>query len=379
MKKVLSLLFALLILLCTATPAWAEEDTDAPIIWMQTLEITYPEDKEYAATGDTVWVSVVATDNVGIKDFRFELESPSGKNNVTDRMQLLDERGLYGFSFTVDDETETGYWNLSRMLLTDTSDHYMYIRGLTDFKIGVHGSISENDVTLPNGVTYVYAPAGVKPAVTVTHRGITLKQGTDYKVTCRDNKAVGTGTVTVTGINCYDGKVNKAFTVVPQTQFTASLSCDTYYYTKEIKTPKVKIHDGKTRVPASEYTVTYPTGRKTVGTYAVKVRMHGNYSGSKTLYFTINPKNTKITQLSPLKKGFVLKWKKHKSQTKGYEIQYSTSPSFKNAKTVKIKNVNTTAKSVKKLKARTRYFVRIRTVNGKYHSKWSQAQSIKTK
>ena len=61
----------------------------------------------------------------------------------------------------------------------------------------------------------------------------------------------------------------------------------------------------------------------------------------------------------------------------GYEIQYSTGKSFKKAAT-KIKTVKrnaTTKISIGKLKAKTRYYFRLRTyktVSGKkYYSDWS--------
>lgn len=379
MKKAAALILCLLLLL-TATPVWAQEaeDKDSPLIWMQTLSIAYPDGKEFATAGDTVRISVYATDNVGIADFWFELASPDGTHNIVENMHSAGD-DLYYYDFTVDGDTDAGYWNLARMKLTDTSGHSMYIYDLDTYHIGVHGSIDEGDISLSGGESYIYSPDGVRPAVTVIHKGITLKNGTDYKLTYRNNKNVGTASVTVTGIGCFEGASEKSFRITPQTKFTAKLSCDTYYYTKEVKTPKVTVYDGKHKVPPSAYTLTYPKGRKTVGTYAVKVKMQGNYSGSKTLYFTINPKNTKITRITRQKKGFTLQWKKHKPQTKAYQIQYSTNLNFKNAKTITIKNLNTTKKTVKNLKSKKRYYIRIRCTNGKHHSKWSKTISIVTK
>ena len=65
----------------------------------------------------------------------------------------------------------------------------------------------------------------------------------------------------------------------------------------------------------------------------------------------------------------------------GYEIQLATDKKFKkNKKTVTIKKQKTT---VKKLKAKKKYYVRVRTykiVNGKkVYSSWSKIKSVKTK
>ena len=387
MKKTVALLLCALLILLQAFPAFAqepEEDTDSPLIWMDTLTIEYPDGKEYATAGDTVYIFVAATDNVEIKSFWFELESPDGSNNIEGYMAPVGINDYYYYAFVVDENTDAGYWTLSRMTLTDTSDHSMYLYDPESYHIGVHGSFTEDEVTLTDGGSYVYSPSGVKPDVSITHRGITLKKDTDYTVTYDNNKNVGTATVTVKGINCYDGKVCKSFEISPQTKFSAGLSCNTYYYTKEVKTPKVILYDGDKKIAASNYTVTYPKGRKAVGTYAVKVKMQGNYSGSKTLYFTINPKNTKIKSVTSKRKSFVIKWKQRTSQVTGYQIRYSTSSKFTDntTKTITIKTNKTVSKTVKSLKANKKYYVQLRTINTKggklYHSKWSKTQTVKT-
>ena len=89
------------------------------------------------------------------------------------------------------------------------------------------------------------------------------------------------------------------------------------------------------------------------------------------------------------KKGFTVKWKKQSSQTSGYEIAYSTSRKFakKNTKTATVKKSRKTSTSVSKLKAKKKYYVRIRTyktvkANGKsveIYSGWSKAKKVTTK
>ena len=102
----------------------------------------------------------------------------------------------------------------------------------------------------------------------------------------------------------------------------------------------------------------------------------------KTLTFTINPKATKVTSLKAGTKAFTVKYSKQTSGA-GYEIQYSTSKKFKSAKVVKISKNKTVSKTIKKLKAKTTYYVRVRTIKkvGKttYKSAWSSAKKIKTK
>lgn len=94
-----------------------------------------------------------------------------------------------------------------------------------------------------------------------------------------------------------------------------------------------------------------------------------------------NPSKTSMTSLKGGKKSFTVKWKK--VACSGYEIQYSTNKKMKNAVTKKIKKSGTTKLTVKKLKAKKTYYVRVRayqTVNGKkYYSGWSKIKSIRTK
>ncbi|MBQ2759059.1 MAG: Ig-like domain-containing protein, partial [Clostridia bacterium] len=60
-----------------------------------------------------------------------------------------------------------------------------------------------------------------------------------------------------------------------------------------VRTPTVTVKDSEGNVlkKGTDYTVTYASGRKDVGTYKVTVKMIGNYSGTKTLSFKINPIN----------------------------------------------------------------------------------------
>ncbi|MBR6391856.1 MAG: fibronectin type III domain-containing protein [Eubacterium sp.] len=114
--------------------------------------------------------------------------------------------------------------------------------------------------------------------------------------------------------------------------------------------------------------------------YELSAQSGDSAPGSQTV---AKPKATKITKLTAKKKGFVVQWKKGASGVKGYQIQYSLKSSFKNSKTVTVKGVKTTKKAVSKLKAKKKYYVRVRTykvVNGKkVTSNWSAKKAIKTK
>lgn len=98
---------------------------------------------------------------------------------------------------------------------------------------------------------------------------------------------------------------------------------------------------------------------------------------------TVKPKKTSIKKLSKGKKKFTVTWEKV-SGVKGYQIQYSSDKKLKkNNKSVTVTKQKKTKATVKKLKSKKKYYVRVRTyktVNGKkIYSSWSKVKSVKTK
>ena len=165
-----------------------------------------------------------------------------------------------------------------------------------------------------------------------------------------------------------------------------TLSADTYVYSGSAKTPSVSVKDThrQTLEQGTDYTVSYQAGRKNVGRYAVKITLMGCYEGEQTLYFTINPKSTSLSTLTATKKGFTAKWKKQATQTSGYQIMYATNSKFTSGKkTITVSSNKTTSKKITKLKAKKKYYVRVRTYkkvgSTKYYSSWSKVKTVKTK
>lgn len=96
------------------------------------------------------------------------------------------------------------------------------------------------------------------------------------------------------------------------------------------------------------------------------------------------PAGTKITKLTKGKKKLTVTWKKQTKGTTGYKIQYSTSKNFKKGcKTITVKGAGKTKYTIKKLKSKKKYYVRIRTYRiygGKtLASRWSAAKAVKVK
>ena len=125
-------------------------------------------------------------------------------------------------------------------------------------------------------------------------------------------------------------------------------------------------------------------------TYKLKVRAVKTVNGktyygpySDVLKTSTATDKTKISKLKKAKKKITVNWKKISKAT-GYEIQVATDKKFtKNKKSVKISKNKTISTTIKKLKSKKKYYVRVRTyrkVSGKkIYSSWSSVKNVKTK
>ena len=273
--------------------------------------------------------------------------------------------------------------------------------GLTD---GSHCSVCDKVIVAQNVIPakgHKYDAGKVTKAATCTATGVKTYTCTVCKATKTETIAkkahsyknyVTKATLTANGktVNkCSVCGSVKSTTVIPMIK-TVTISPTNYTYDGKVKTPSVTVKDskGKALVKNTDYTVSYANGRKYVGKYAVKITFKGKYSGTKTLYFTIKPKATSLTKLTPVKKGFKAYWKKQATQTTGYQIQYATNKAFtKNAKGIFVSGASTTSKSISKLYSKKGYYVRVRTYktvkfNGRnvnIYSSWSKTMYVKTK
>ena len=185
-----------------------------------------------------------------------------------------------------------------------------------------------------------------------------LVEGRDYTLAYDSGRTnAGTYNVKITYKGNYSGTDTVSFKVIRQipSRCTATLSTTATYYNGSVKTPGVTVKDvvNNTLKNGRDYTVTMDAGRKNVGRYAVKITYKGNYSGSQTLYFNIIPRGiTNIKSVSARSKGFTVQWPTQTTQTTGYQIQYSTSSSFSNAKTITMPKSTYYAKKVTGLTAK---------------------------
>ena len=219
---------------------------------------------------------------------------------------------------------------------------------------------------------------------------VVVKTKNKHTHTWNSGTVIKKASLTTNGVKTYTCKSCKATKTeaIPKAS-NIKLSKTAYTYNGKVQKPSVTVKDskGKALKNGTDYKISYPKGMKNVGKYTVKVTLKGNYSGSKSMTYNINPKGTSVSKVTAAKKGFKVTWKKQTTQTTGYQVQYSTSSKFKSAKTVTTSKNKTTSKSVGKLSAKKKYYVRVRTyktvkIGGKsvkLYSGWSKAKSVTTK
>ena len=240
-----------------------------------------------------------------------------------------------------------------------------------------------------SSTSYTYNGKVQKPSVTVKDSENNTIPSSNYTITYSNANSTNAGEYDVTVIfkGNYAGAQTLSYKINAQngSKFSAKLSTTAYTFNNDIQNPSVTVKNakGKTLKNGTDYTVAHTSDQIDVGTHKIIVTFNGNYSGTKYLYFKINPVKTTVSKLTAGKKSIKVNISKKSTQVTGYQIQYSTSKAFKSAKTTTVKSYKTTSVNLTKLSAQKTYYVRVRTYktvnNTKYYSGWSTAKSIKTK
>ena len=154
-------------------------------------------------------------------------------------------------------------------------------------------------------------------------------------------------------------------------------------YNGKAQKPAVTVYAGKKKLSSKYYTVSYKNNKNVgYGTVVVKGKgRYGKYSG--TAAFKINLKKTKLSSAKSTKrKTFTTTWKKTGGNS-GWQVQYSLNKKFRSGvRTVNLK-ANNTKLTVRKLRSRKNYYVRIRSYKkvGKqtWYSDWSNVKRVRIK
>ena len=234
--------------------------------------------------------------------------------------------------------------------------------------------------------SYIYNGKEQKPTAIIKDTQGNIIDSSNYTITYSSGcKNVGEYKAIITFKEKYEGTKELTFKINKATYDMSKVKFENQTVTYNGKNQSLKVTGLPTGVK-----VTYTNnGKKKIGEYKVTAKFTGdttNYNAipNKTAKLTIVPKGTKLSKLTKGSKQFKATWKAQKTETTGYELQYATNSKFTSGKkTVNIKKNKTTSSTVKKLKAKKKYYVRIRTyktVNGKkYYSGWSKVLNVKTK
>ena len=287
---------------------------------------------------------------------------------------------------------KAAYWEIGVETIPNSEDGYYMAKGENGVKIA--GTVVTDESK--NAMVEIFTEAGKKNESDYTAESWEVYKNAveAAKKIAEDNSATNADYQNaIQAVKDAEAALVKAEAPKPEPEVkkvaSVKLAKTSYVYDGKVKKPAVVAKNNKgEKITSKDYTVKYAAGCKNVGTYTVKVTFKGDYKGTFTKTFNINPKGTSLSKVKAARKSFSATWKKQSKQTSGYQLQYSTNKKFaKSVKTSTISKNTTVKKTVKKLSAKKTYYVRVRTYKTvkvgkksvKIYSGWSAAKKVKTK
>ena len=297
----------------------------------------------------------------------------SGTTGISNDVELTilsnNDNNIYEYHPTWNNNTHSGTWDIDVALSQGT--YYIRVyewddRGLYSFRIVEKKSAGETKVDHFGDEHQMSTAHDISTGSTINGMLGAWEEQDYYRF--QVSKA---GTFTVSGTTSISNDTQ--LTVYDKNGYSVAAENPTWNNNKQSGTWKFNVSLGK-------------------GTYYIRVY---EYNDRGLYNFTITPhqndlkkaslKVPTLKKLEGKKKSVEVKWSKVTSGITGYQIEYSTDKNFskRKTKTVDIKKKSTASHTIKKLKTRTRYYVRIRSYkkSGKNYtySKWSKTKNIKTK
>ncbi len=272
--------------------------------------------------------------------------------------------------------------------------------GKIEQKCKVCGKTKKETIYYPKTVTlsttnYTYTGKTKTPAVTVTDAAKNKISDANYTVSY-PSKRVNAGTYEIVikfKGDLYSGTLKKKFYINKASQeisgenYTKKLGSSSFSLSgvKRVKGDgALSYSSSKTKVATvSKYgKVTLKSiGKTTITITAAETK---NYKKTKKkITVKVRPATMKINSVKTYSKGsFTLYWTRNRLLS-AYQIQYGTKSDFSDAKTVTIKSPSSSCKTICKLKAGKKYYIRLRgykKVDGEiYRSLWSSTKTITTR
>lgn len=269
------------------------------------------------------------------------------------------------------------------------------------------GSITPSETGWANNhglVVFPYTGKAITPKVEVYCGGISLKEGRDYRLEYENNinqTEKASAIIKVIGLSeeiqsvienprvefGIEQKAAPKPTPTPTPKPTPQKPKITYvsnpskstYNGKSIKKSLTVKSGSRKLTNGKDYAITY-SGNKNCGRAKMTIKGKGNYTGTYTRYFYIYPKKAALKKLKAGKKKLTVYLKKSPGGVTGYQIRYSLKKNFKSSK---YKTSKKTTYTIKKLKKKKTYYVKIRafkTVGGKkLYGSYSKYKKIRVK
>lgn len=144
----------------------------------------------------------------------------------------------------------------------------------------------------------VYTGSVIKPVPAVKVGGRTLKNGTDFTVSYKNNTEPGTATLKVTGKGNYSGSVSKTFKITARAINDVEVTIPDTVFTGEQVKPDVVVSYGNYQfINNSDYTLSFKDNVN-IGTASVVVTGKNHLSGSRTVTFPIEKADISSTEIA---------------------------------------------------------------------------------
>ncbi len=262
------------------------------LLFSATAFISYGE----TASGSAFVVAAEAADVTDISDFNVTIPYGSYTYSgleITPTVTIKDDLGsklTEGSDFTVSYSN-----NINAGTATITVTGKGRFRGTKEKQFTIKpNDLSDNHATLPY-INYTYSGKAITPEPTIKVSGMKLIKGTDYTVSYSNNINVGnlTARVTIKGKGNFTGTTTGYFNINPNdlSDNRATIPYLNYTYTGKARTPEPTLKVGGVKlVKGKDYTVSY-SNNINVGNLTAKVTIKGkgNFTGTTTRYFNINP------------------------------------------------------------------------------------------
>ncbi|MCD8189642.1 MAG: Ig-like domain-containing protein [Clostridiales bacterium] len=237
-----------------------------------------------------------------------------------------------------------------------------------------------------------YTGSAVTPTVSSLKVGSVSVPSSGYTLYANNNINRGQATATVAGKGNYCGAVSATFYIrsiqtiaLTKSSYSVTVGSSAFY----LRARNASQYGSSLTYSSSNTSVVTvsSSGKVTVkglgiATITVTAAQNDRYNkATKKITVKVVPKKVTLSSVKKGKKKITVKWKT--TSCSGYQIQYSTSSSFKTYKTVTVSGKSSKSKVISGLKSKKKYYVRVRAYYkssaGTVYGSWSSKKSVKTK